>query len=68
MHGGMVMSSTPKDPDKILTLILTQKPKPLHMFIISLYKLPFNQIQAKSGDHNIHHHHHHNLDSAVRIV
>ena len=35
------MSSTSKDPDKILTLILTHKPKPLHMFIISLYNLPF---------------------------
>ena len=66
MHGGMVMSSTPKDHDKILTLILTHKPKPLHMFIISLYNLPFNKIHAKSGDHNIDHHNH-NLDSAARI-
>ena len=38
------------------------------MFIISLYKLLFDQIHAKSGDHNIDHHHHHNFDSAARIV
>ena len=67
MNGGKVMSSTPYGPVKILTLTLTHKLKPLpHMFTISLYKLPFNQISAKSGDHNIDHHH--NLDSAVRIV
>ena len=67
MHGGMVMSSTPYGPVKILSHILTHKPKPLYTFIISQYKLPFNQIHAKSGDHNIDHHHH-NFESAARIV